>query len=200
MIVRSRWWVGADPGGKGNFGLAFIDDRGCVRCATVSSVDEAVRKIVAAGKPMGLGIDSPMWWSSSVGGGRRADRRIRDRYGIAPGTVQSANSLRGAVLIGGALLASHVRAAFPDTCITESHPKALLVALDLDGADVADRFELSADWRNEHERDATIAAVCAREGFNGRWKTNLAEQRDEQEQDPCDYWLAPVAYFWPEAI
>ena len=194
------FWVGADPGGIGNFGLAFMDVSGQLRCFTVSSVDEAVKRIVATGEPLGMGIDAPMWWSASRGGGRRVDGRLRKRYGIPSGTVQSLNSLRGAALVGGALLASRVRQEFPSTGITESHPKALLRALELDEASFAARFEIPTAWRNEHERDAAISAVCAREGFERRWLTNLADQRDGREQNPQGYWLKPVFYFWPEAV
>ena len=89
------YWVGADPGGKGAFGLAFLDEEGGLRCDTVSSVHQAVTKIEAAGEPLGLGIDAPMWWCAGEGGGRMVDQKLRDHYGISSGTVQAANSLRG---------------------------------------------------------------------------------------------------------
>ena len=110
------------------------------------------------------------------------------------------NSLRGAALIGGALLASRVRQEFPGARITESHPKALLRALKVDETSFATRFEIPTAWSNEHERDASIAAVCAREGFERKWLVNLAEQRHIFEQDPQRYWLKPMFYFWPEAV
>ena len=87
MLVK-KYWMGADPGGKGNFGLAFLDTTGKrLRCATVSSVDEAVELITSTGIPLGLGIDAPMWWSSCEGAGRKVDESIREKYGIHPGTV-----------------------------------------------------------------------------------------------------------------
>jgi hypothetical protein len=49
----------------------------------------------------------------------------------------------------------------------------------------------------EHERDAFLAAVAAREGFQGRWTNDLARTRAASEQDPSTYWLAPIYYFWP---
>ena len=167
---------------------------------TVSSVDDAVHRIVDKGKPLGLGIDAPMWWSSHRGGGRKADEAIREKYGIHPGTVQSVNSLRGAALVGGAMLAFRVRQAFSCVPITESHPKALLCALKLDEQDFAEEFRIDKDWSNEHERDAVIAAVCAREGCEGRWTADLAQQRHDGEQDPQDYWLGRVCYFWPDPL
>ena len=124
-------WVGADPGGKDRFGVALLDASGELEFATVSSVDEAVERIVSRGEPLGLGIDAPMWWSSDGGGRRKADKRIRKRYDIHPGTVQSVNSLRGAALVGGAMLAFRIRQRFPGARITEAHPKALLKALGL---------------------------------------------------------------------
>ena len=166
---KMRWfWIGADPGGKDAFGLAFVDVSGAVRCETVSSVHEAVKAVTAMGKALDLGIDAPMWWSAREGGGRMADKRLRDCYRIQSGTIQSGNSLQGAALIGSALLASRLREAFPGLRITESHPKALLLALRLDGVQFAARYGIQTNWGNEHERDAAIAAACAREGFEGR--------------------------------
>ena len=208
----SRYWVGADPGGKGNFGLAFLDAEQGLHCATVSSVDDAVKHVVGKGEPLGLGIDAPMWWSTITGGGRRADKKVRNaiqgKCESPPGTVQSPNSLRGTALIGGAMLAFRVRQEFPRVQITESHPKALLYKLrpdgqdgqlgDQDGQRFAKQFGIPTNWKNEHERDAAIAAVCAREGFEGRWTTDLARQRHPSELDPRSYWLQPMHYFWPE--
>ena len=195
------FWVGADPGGRGNFGLAFLDRDSGVRCVTVSSVDEAAERIRGAGEPRGMGIDAPMWWSSAEGGQRAADRRvrhaIRHKCPSPSGTVQAANSLRGAAIVGGAMLALRVRQAFPRVPITESHPKALLFALEVSGREFADRYGIPPAWKNEHERDAAIAAVCAREGFNGRRWVDLALDRYDSEVDPGTYWLAPMSYFWP---
>ena len=195
----SEFWFGADPGGNNSFGLAFLGPLGVLRCASVSSVDDAVKRVHDEGTPLGIGIDAPMWWSSRRGAGRMADERLRKRYHISSGTVQSANSLRGAALIGGAMLAVRVREKFPGAKITESHPKALLKVLRLDEADFSKEFGVPEAWNNEHERDAAIAAVCAREGFDGRWTTDLAEHRHPSEQDPQSYGLAPMYYFWPKS-
>ena len=198
--MTKHCWVGTDPGGKNAFGLAFVNMSGHVTCATVSSVDEAVKKITTIGEPLALGIDAPMWWSACEGAGRMADARLRIRYGISSGTIQSGNSLKGAALIGGALLASRIREEFPGIRITESHPKALLLAMGIDEGRFAARFGVEMGWRNEHERDAVVAAICAREGFEGRWPANLADHRGPLEQNPKTYWLAPMSYFWPECV
>ncbi len=108
------------------------------------------------------------------------------------------------------MLAYKIREEFPDTKITEAHPKVVLHArtleLDLSGDHesmfrcFAERFCISANGRNEHERDAAICAVSAREGFSGCWTTDLAEQRHSLEQDPFSYCLGPVHYYWPEPL
>lgn len=136
--------VGADPGGKGSFGLAFPDASGELKCSTVSSAEEAAERIVSAGEPLSMGIDAPMWWSASESGWRKADCRLRERYPAASGSVLSVNSLRGAALAGGMMLATRVRESFPAVSITESHPKVLLSALDLDEASFARRFGISS--------------------------------------------------------
>ena len=192
------FWVGADPGGRGHFGLALLDgvsDRQTLM--TVSSVDEAVKKIAEAGKPQGMGIDAPLWWSTRKGGGRKVDRCLRRNYEIASGTVQSANSLRGSVLAGGVMLVSRVRERFPDTPVTESHPKALLKA---GFKGLLTSIDHAAN--NEHERDALLAAICARQGFDKRWNRDLAEDRWCEEQNPLSRcsWLGPVHYYWPEDL
>ena len=193
-ISTPRFWVGADPGGENKFGLAFLDatDERNSHCITVSSVDDAVKEIEKRGEPLGLGIDAPMWWASNKGGSRRADERIRlihRHTDMKPSTVQSPNSLKGAALVGGMMLAWRIREKFPGTRITETHPKAAIHA-----------YEFPPEFFNydEHERDAAIGAMCAKEGFEARWTVDLAQDRHKSEQDPFSYWLAPIHYYWPE--
>ena len=88
-------WYGADPGGIKSFGVAALEDDGSFKTWLCSSTDEALARII---QPAGVGIDCPRWWSSGKGGGRLADRWPRKTYSIASGTVQSVNSLKGAVL------------------------------------------------------------------------------------------------------
>ena len=98
------------------------------------------------------------------------------------------------------MLAFRIRQKFPSTRITEAHPKALLHALKLDGPGFAQRFAIAESWSNEHERDAAIAAVCAREGFEDRWATDLGLTRSRSELAPRSYWLKPMHYFWPDSL
>jgi len=162
----------------------------------VSCADEALNLIKE--KPQGVGVDAPLWWSSGRSSDRQADQWIRKKYKIQSGTVQTANSLRGAALVQGAIFVDRLRERFPGAPVTEAHPKALLIAMKIEKwVDFARRFSVHAGQMSEHERDAVIAAVAAREGFEGRWSTDLAENRNPSEQDPSSYWLSPINYFWP---
>jgi predicted nuclease with RNAse H fold len=189
-------WVGVDPGGKHAFGLAVLGHDGRFSTHCLSCADEAIEHLDE--KPAGIGIDAPMWWSSGKSGDRRADQWIRKRYRIGSGTVQAANSLRGAALVQGALFAERARKIFPAVPITEAHPKAVLRALGLGWSEFCSRFSIEGTAEDEHRLDAVVSAVAAREGFEGRWPLDLARDRQECEQDPAAYWLAPMRYFWPE--
>ena len=193
-------WVGVDPGGKDAFGVAIIDESGRTQCTTVSSVSDALNWIIASrGSPRGIGIDAPLWWSAAASGERLVDKRLRSSPKINSVSVQAINSLRGSVLAGGALVALLMREKFSHVEITESHPKALLQWLNLDDAIFAGQFGIENTWGDEHQRDAAVAAVCAREGFQSNW-VDLASDRNQFEQDPKSYWLKPVHYWWPELI
>jgi hypothetical protein len=93
-----------------------------------------------------------------------------------------------------------VREIFADVKITETHPKAVLAAL---GREAWTAYlaplptGLTLDSQPDHRRDAVISAVAAREGFEGRWKKDLATDRYSSEQDPARHWIGPVHYFWP---
>lgn len=110
------------------------------------------------------------------------------------------------------LLIRTLRESIPTLRVTEAHPKALLHALKLPvWRPKNPTFSLNDSWQHiaahfqlsgvapetEHERDAVLAAVAAREGLSGRWKRNLATERSEQEFVLDDLLKGPVDYFWP---
>ena len=180
-------WIGVDPGGAANFGVAILKaDESCHTC-TVDFVDAAVeiiREHVNA-MPAGIGVDAPLWWSSGKGGLRKADQWIRRQYGLHPRNVQAVNSLWGSVLAQGMMFVTRVREVFPSVNISETHPKAVLVALGREPWKVhlaSIRTMVTLDSKPDHERDAIISAVAAREGFEGRWKRDLAVDRFPSEQ------------------
>ena len=199
-------WIGADPGGKGKFGIAALLEDGQVMTACADCADGAVNFLIKNidQKPAGIGVDAPLWWSSGKSGDRQADKWLRRRYGLSGGQVQTNNSLRGAALVQAAMFVKRVREYYPTVPVTEVHPKALLKAIAAgDWRIFANRFGLNSDVFPEskcaeHKRDALISAVAAREGFQKRWLHDLSLNRDKCEQNPHSYWLAPVHYFWPE--
>lgn len=201
MSSSDLLWIGADPGGKGNFGLAILRADSSCRTCLVDYVDEAIDFIRGhmRSMPTGVGVDAPLWWCSGVSGLRKADQWIRDEYQLPNRNVQAVNSLWGSVLVQGMMFVTRIRELFPDVGVTETHPKALLKALRVDDwGDFSRKFLVNVPIRSDHERDAIISAVAAREGFEGRWLHDLSTTRHPSEQDPSKFWLAPIHYFWPE--
>lgn len=205
------WIAGLDPGGKGRFAwcLATGGDSAPIRLfdsGLVSNAVEAVSAITntlpAGATLQAVGIDSPLFWSSSE---RHVDRRVRDqirRLGSPTpgGTVQHPNSLRGACLVQGVMAAILLREAIPDVSLTEAHPKALLWLLGLansktpanriGGIDLYDHVQ-SDNNMSEHERDAALAAI-------GAWAMHIKHPQWENLILPGDIEFAPagVVEYW----
>jgi hypothetical protein len=86
--------------------------------------------------------------------------------------------------------------------ITEAHPKALLRMMGLHKkpwTSIAATFNLvGKEPPSEHECDAILAAVAARNGLTGVWLRDLSLQYDDRELDPKRLWFGEVNYFWPK--
>ena len=203
MSGPGKTWIGVDRGGVGNFGLAILKPDGSCHACSVDYVDGAIDAIRAEVQsiPAGVGVDAPLWWCSGSAGLRKANQWIRDKYRLPNRNVQAVNSLWGSVLAQGMMFVARLREVFPQVSITETHPKAVLKAL---GRKTWHKYfdalptDVNLDSKPDHQRDAVISAVAAREGFEGRWKNDLIEDRYPSEQNPAKHWLAPVHYFWPE--
>jgi len=200
MSRRGGVWIGADPGGKGHFGIAILYPDGHSQTWRVNCAEEAVGKIETQLRltPKGAGVDAPLWWSSGPSGDRKVDDWLRTTFGLSGGRVQAVNSLRGAVLIQGVLFAKLLRKKYPKIGVTETHPKALLKALRLGKVSFAENFGVTFDGKSQHERDAVVSAVAAREGFLRYWKRDLAKKRGKSERRLNDGYLKRIHYFWPE--
>jgi hypothetical protein len=85
--------------------------------------------------------------------------------------------------------------------ITEAHPKALLRVMGLRASPwgvIAAKFGLVGEEpQSDHERDAVLAAVAARNGVTGLWSRDLSVNRHPSELDPKHMWFGSVNYFWP---
>jgi len=201
MTEELKVWIGVDPGGKDNFGLAIMKADGSSHTWCVDHADAAIDivRTYLSSTPAGAGVDAPLWWSSGRSSDRHADRWLRTRYGFTSGQVQTSNSLRGAALVQAAMFVQRLREAYPAVPVTEVHPKALLRAIAENSWEIfSSRYQVNSTHATEHERDSIVAAVAAREGFEGRWTHDLASKRLPSEQDPRSYWLAPIYYYWPE--
>lgn len=170
-------YVGFDPGGVGAFGWAAVSGeawplrlvaRGIAAHAQ-SAFDAAMKR--AGTKINAVGIDAPLFWIPA--GDRHADKTLRKAIkglGSHGATVQSVNSLRGACLIQGLLVAMLCqKKGIP---LTETHPKALLWLLRLANRerppgkvaidDLGDYVVGSGlQGASEHERDAVLSAAAA---------------------------------------
>ena len=86
-------WIGADPGGAGNFGLATVKTDGAVWSGSFDHADaaiSAVRELVKE-SPSGVGVDAPLWWASGKSGLRMADKWIRETYKLPSRTTVRLN-------------------------------------------------------------------------------------------------------------
>ncbi len=84
MSAAGSVWIGADPGGKGKFGIAVLQEGGEALTGALDCADEAVAFVRGhfRGTPKGVGVDAPLWWSSGPSGDRKVDQWIRKRYKI----------------------------------------------------------------------------------------------------------------------
>jgi hypothetical protein len=178
--------LGFDPGGKGNFGWCIAENSdifplpiiksGCDDNA--SNALNEIQRYLHGYKVMGAGIDAPLYWRAD--GAREADKIVR---GLVPlggkSTVLSVNSLQGACLAQGMMIASLLRRKYPDLDITEAHPKAYLKVTDTDDKDISSLCDLKWDNKrdeNYHLRDAALACVAAWHMLNPANCENLYER------------------------
>ena len=163
--MTAQYFVGFDPGGKNAFGWAVLKALdGSLRylnSGTCSDARSAFDSVTLPGGaiPSAVGVDSPLYWEA--GEERQADKDIREalkKAGKPTSTVIHVNSLRGACLVQGALVANLAAEAWLDTRITEAHPKALVHLWPATNAFIT---LLPSHVKNEHEIDAAVAAYSA---------------------------------------
>lgn len=203
--------LGFDPGGRAGFGVALLDSRRktpsvhtAVKSSAVEALNWAVNQVGEA-RPTAAGIDSLMFWSGEEGGWRAADCWLRERYGTAGKSVLAPNSLRGAMLVQGAVIAKLLRRSWENLPITETHPKVLYQALS--GRSYGRKGVTQGMWswlsenigcdvngRSEHEIDALMSAWAAREGSAKRWLEDLRKKSSDSEVFDA---VEDTHYWWP---
>ena len=175
-------------------------------------------KLPADARVHASGIDAPLYWANT--GIRRVDciikkagqrnqcphkdhRPRRDKEGKLkkpaeaiksgcpyPLSVQKVNSLQGACLAQGALMASLLRGhARFNAQITESHPKALLCLLGLCRIDLAEKVRNTAAIKppyKEDKEDAVLGAYAAWCMLKESWSpTEAPGWRNILEDEAC---------------
>jgi len=204
-------YLGFDPGGAGAFGWCVLAGdqlplqilkRGVANHATQAVYDALT--VVGPANLRSAGIDAPLFWQPK--GDRNADQVVRNRIvqlGSNGGTVNAVNSMRGACLIQGMMVAMLLRKARSELAITESHPKALLWLLSIatrgnptSAVALANLGHLVVGeviGASDHERDAALGAFTAfamTAGLSG-WR-NLYPQESHALSPlnpPPGYWL-----------
>jgi len=206
--------VGLDPGGSGAFGWCVSRDTDRLPLGlegygvadhAEGAVNAVLRLVGLSGQIVGLGIDSPLFWTPA--GDRKVDKLLRQnlrRRGGPVSAVMSVNSLQGACLVQGVLAGQLLRNRFPAMPVTEAHPKVLLWLLDVIGpgqrANEVAMSKLSqlavcdGEAVSEHIRDAALAAVTA-------WAM-LHHPEGWRDIATCDGeamcpWNANVSYWMP---
>ena len=205
-------WFGVAPGGSRNgkalFGVAWLRKNGSFETSATDCGHSALRWIQKRSVvPSAIGIDCPLWWSSSKSGQRQVDLVLRKKYrdqDISQ-SVQASNNLPGAVLVQAFMLASEARKRWKDIKITETHPRALLKAMDLNKepwSAIAGKFDLDGPEPETAEQfDALLSAAIARNGYKHAWTTDLTDlPRGDTEMDPQHSFFGKVNYYWFERI
>ena len=193
------YFIGFDPGGEKAFGWAVLQAQGSVtelvKTGTSSNAQAAfdAAKAYATLEPTAVAIDAPLFWVAT--GDRKADAFVRKMVcskGGNSGTVSHVNSLRGACLVQGILIANLAIASWQNAIVTEAHPKALLWV-----STAARKFAelMSKQTSNEHERDAAIAAYTA---YAFAKKQAGWHDISSLESNPFSPIGAPVAYWFPK--
>jgi Protein of unknown function (DUF429) len=188
--------VGFDPGGRGRFGWCIVQfdcDPPSFTGGVCDHAEVAVRSAQQAlgEPPEAIGVDAPLFWVS--GEDRVSDREVRRMVRAAGGhngTVLHVNSLQGACLVQGILVAWMAARSWPGVPITEAHPKALLRV-----SEAARAFSAHAPpSRGDHVRDAALAAFAARaSAMNADGWRDLAAL----EKTPFFPAVSPVRYWFP---
>lgn len=210
-ILMKIKFVGFDPGGRKKFGwcvLTMEDGHETIKSGVVDDAEAAIEKVddeLDGVVPRCVGIDAPLYWISR--GDRKADQAVREMYFSSKGVpglknehlkatkVLAVNSLRGACLVQGLLVANMCMERWDSAEITECHPKALL-HVSMAARDFVERSGMvEIDGDDDDERDAALAAFAA---YFGREENKWEDLLKKEEQRPIfPLGLKDVHYWFP---
>ena len=179
MVGLVDVFLGFDPGGRKDkktkeprFGWSICKDgpgKPQLLCSGTAGYAQEVFQRVLDNLPKDAcvrasGIDAPMFWAYTWD--RKADLAIRQKLrckGDQKTSVQHINSLAGACLAQGVLLAELLHQEF-GAPITEAHPKALLTLLGTSRANMGKLVQGAQGIQGpdkEDREDAVLAAYAA---------------------------------------
>lgn len=202
--------AGFDPGGKNSFGwcvaevlpkrtIRVVTTKQSVGAGLASNADEAfgkAHKVIkdSGGTLLAAGIDAPLTWARN-GGQREADKRISKRF---KSSAQAVNSLWGACLVQGFLLAKTLEEKYPDCLITETNPKPLWEYLKQTLGIKTARKLCDTSWEKgepDHIHDAIVSAWAAAAAKAQTGGCDLYSLKDEVEVHRI---LDNAVYWWPK--
>lgn len=207
--------AGYDPGGNDKHGLAIgkYEDGHCISIEidTLPYAESVIDRLLSVPGLLALGVDTLVCWSTGRSGDRPADKWLRSHYSGVRNSIQSPNSLYGAMALSGASVISSLNRERPGLHITETHPKVLYYALSGEKYDatVPDNMKRSlSEWlgcetdiRNEHQFDAAISVYAAYKGLRGDWTRDLFDDKESGGEDTALRLICPAGtahYWWPE--
>jgi hypothetical protein len=198
---KQMFLVGFDPGGKDAFGWAVVHATNgqleLIASGNCTGAKQAFQNAAAAipqNIPDGVGIDAPLFWV--YGGDRASDKAVRKMVVAkkkgSSGTVSHVNSLQGACLVEGILVARLVQNEWPTAQVTEAHPKALLL-VSSEAKDWVGNLNIPTD--PDHAKDAALAAYSAHALVTTKagWR-DLVDREDEVRFFPSG---SPTSYYFP---
>ncbi len=213
MMNATGSFLGYDPGGDGNHGVAVLRvDAGklsSVEVTTLQTAEDALRFFERQRNALAIGIDTLTCWSTGPGGWRPADRWLRKNYPGVQKSVVTPNGLFGSMGLNGPSVLLTLRNATPCLMATETHPKVLHwhfsnerydfpVHRDRMNAQLARLLDLAITVDTEHAWDAAISAFAAYMGYIQEWPLDLHDERPAENERivwPC----GQTHYFWPSA-
>ena len=216
MMNATGSFLGYDPGGDGNHGVAVLRvDAGkpsSVEVTTLQTAEDALRFFERQRNGPAIGIDTLTCWSTGPGGWRPADRWLRENYPKVRNSVVTPNGLFGSMGLNGPSVLLTLRNATPCLMATETHPKVLhchfsnerydfLGHHDRMNALLARLLHLAITVITEHAWDAAISAYAAYVGYVREWSLDLHDEyrfrpaENERIVWPC----GQTHYFWPSA-
>ena len=150
-----------------------------------------MQETMSGGQLSAAGIDAPLYWSQN-GLWRKSDVMVRAHH---PNGVLTVNSLYGACLAQGCMLAKKIESEYENCLITETHPKALLNAL-IELKICSNVGKWSDEANNEHERDALVSAWAAAQALRGDGQNLFC--LDNRNPKDIHVFLKKTVYWWPK--